>query len=218
VLLSDRIHARLRDQILAGELAPGAAVPSERRLSDQLGTSRHAVREALKRLQEAGLVRISQGGATRVRDWRHDGGLDLLLALAASGDVPPELEAERAGMELRACIGADAARRAAQRATPAQRAEIVARAEALAAVDDLEARNVEYEGLWDAIVDGAANVAYRLALNTLVKGQHVLVLDAPAVHAELEDDAAIRALAAAIAEGRAGDARAVAAELLERSA
>jgi GntR family transcriptional regulator, transcriptional repressor for pyruvate dehydrogenase complex len=218
VLLSDRIHARLRAEILSGALPPGAAVPSERRLSEQLGASRHAVREALKRLQEAGLVRISHGGATRVRDWRHDGGLDLLLALAASGDVPPELEAERAGLELRACIGADAARRAAQRASAAQRAEIAARAEALAAAADPEQRNLEYERLWDTIVDGAGNVAYRLALNTLVAGQHVLVLDAARVGAELADDAAIRSLAGAIAEGRADDARAVAAELLERSA
>ena len=145
MLLSDRIHARLRDQILSGDLAPGAAVPSERRLAEQLGASRHAVREALKRLQEAGLIRISHGGATRVRDWRHDGGLDLLLAVAAQGDLPPELEVERAGMELRACIGADAARRAAERATPAQRAEIVAAAEALAATADPDARNLEYE-------------------------------------------------------------------------
>jgi GntR family transcriptional regulator, transcriptional repressor for pyruvate dehydrogenase complex len=218
VLLSDRIHSRLRAEILSGALPAGAAVPSERRLSEQLGASRHAVREALKRLQEAGLVRISQGGATRVRDWRHDGGLDLLLALAASGDVPPELEAERAGMELRACIGADAARRAAERATAAQRAEITARAEALAATADPERRNVEYERLWDVVVDGAANVAYRLALNTLVAGQHVLVLDAARVGAELRDDKTIRALARAITEGRAGDARAIAAELLERSA
>jgi GntR family transcriptional repressor for pyruvate dehydrogenase complex len=217
VLLSDRIHAGLRADILSGALPPGAPVPSERRLSEQLGASRHAVREALKRLQEAGLVRISHGGATRVRDWRHDGGLDLLLALAASGDVPPELEVERAGMELRACIGADAARRAAQRASAAQRAEIAARAEALAAAGDAEQRNVEYERLWDVIVDGAGNVAYRLALNTLVAGQHVLVLDAARVGAELGDAAAIRALARAIADGRADDARELAAELLERS-
>jgi GntR family transcriptional repressor for pyruvate dehydrogenase complex len=217
VLLSDRIHTRLRADILSGALPPGAAVPSERRLSEQLGASRHAVREALKRLQEAGLIRISHGGATRVRDWRHDGGLDLLLALAASGDVPPELEAERAGMVLRACIGADAARRAAQRASAAQRAEIAARAEALAAAADPEQRNLEYERLWDVIVDGAGNVAYRLALNTLVAGQHVLVLDAARVGAELADDGAIRALARAIADGRADDAREFAAELLERS-
>ena len=217
VLLSDRIHARLRDQILSGELAPGAAVPSERRLSDQLGASRHAVREALKRLQEAGLIQISHGGATRVRDWRHGGGLDLLLAIAAQGDLPPELEVERAGMELRACVGADAARRAAERASAAQRAEIVARAEALAAAPDPDARNLEYEGLWDAIVDGAANVAYRLALNTLNAGQHVLILDAQQVAAELGDDETIRALAGAIATREPERARALAAGLLERS-
>jgi GntR family transcriptional regulator, transcriptional repressor for pyruvate dehydrogenase complex len=217
VLLSDRIHTELRAGILSGALPPGAAVPSERRLSEQLGASRHAVREALKRLQESGLVRISHGGATRVRDWRHDGGLDLLLALAAQGDAPPELELERAALELRACIGADAARRCAERASAAQRAEIGARAEALAAAVEPEARNTEYERLWDLVVDGAGNVAYRLALNTLVTGQHVLVLDAERVRAELGDPAAVRALAEASAAGEAASARAIAAELLERS-
>ena len=217
MLLSDRIHAGLRAEILSGALPPGAAVPSERRLSEQLGASRHAVREALKRLQESGLIRISHGGATRVRDWRRDGGLDLLLALAAQGEVPPELEAERAALELRACVGADAARRCAERADAALRAAIVARAESLAAAAEPEARNAEYERLWDAIVDGSGNVAYRLALNTLVAGQHVLVLDARRVAHELGDPEAIRALAGAIADGDATAARAIAAELLERS-
>jgi len=218
VLLSDRIHAQLRTEILSGALPPGAAVPSERRLSGQLGASRHAVREALKRLQEAGLIRISHGGATRVRDWRHAGGLDLLLALGADGDAPPELELERAGLELRACVGADAARRAAERADGAQRAQIVARAEALAAAGEPEQRNVEYERFWDTVVDAAGNVAYRLALNTLVAGQHVLVLDAAHVGAELADTATLRELAAAIAGGDATRARERAADLLERTA
>jgi GntR family transcriptional repressor for pyruvate dehydrogenase complex len=217
VLLSDRIHSGLRAEILSGALAPGAALPSERRLAGRLGASRHAVREALKRLQEAGLIRISHGGATRVRDWRHDGGLDLLLALAAQGEAPPELELERAALELRACVGADAARRCAERASAAERAEIAARAEALAAAAQPEARNAEYERFWDRVVDGAGNVAYRLALNTLVAGQHVLVLDAERVRAELDDPAAIRALARAIGERRAEDARERAAQLLERS-
>jgi DNA-binding FadR family transcriptional regulator len=218
VLLSDRIHIQLRDRILAGDLAPGAPVPSERRLSEELGASRHAVREAHKRLQEAGVIRITHGGATRVRDWRRDGGLDLLLVLGAQGDAPPELELERAAMELRACIGADAARRAAQRATPAQRAEIAARAAALAGTADPEARNAEYERLWALIVDAAGNLAYRLALNTLETGQHVLVLDADRVGRELADSAAIRGLAATIAAGDAEAARTTAADLLERSA
>jgi DNA-binding FadR family transcriptional regulator len=111
-------------------------MPSERRLSEELGASRHAVREALKRLQEAGLVAISQGGPTRVLDWRRHGGLDLIL----DGDVPAELHAARATMEMRACIGADAARLCAARATAEQRARLLARVEQIAAVDHPSAR------------------------------------------------------------------------------
>src|SRR4051794_15962071 len=212
--LSGQIYSRLRAEILGDRYAAGDALPSERRLSEELEANRHAVREALKRLQQAGLVAISQGGATRVRDWRRHGGLELLL----EGDVPDELEAGRAAMEMRACIGADAARRCAQRADAARRALIAARAEQLAAVDDLAARNAHYEVLWDLIVDGADNIAYRLALTTLVSRQHVASIDAGAVAAELTDANTVRALAAAIARGDADAAHALARELLERSA
>src|SRR4051812_39487227 len=180
---SGQVHARLRADILGGAYAPGDALPSERRLSEELEANRHAIREALKRLQQAGLVSISQGGATRVRDWRRHGGLELLL----DGDVPGTLQAPRAAMELRACVGADAARRCAQRADRARKAEIVARAEQLAAVEDLGARNAHYEVLWDLIVEGADNIAYRLALTTLVERQRVASVSADAVAGEIGD-------------------------------
>jgi GntR family transcriptional repressor for pyruvate dehydrogenase complex len=215
--LSGQIHARLRADILGGRYAAGDALPSERRLSEDLETSRHAVREALKRLQQAGLVSISQGGATRVRDWRRHGGLELLLDVAAEGDAPDALHAPRAAMEMRACIGADAARRCSQRASAALRAQLRARAEQLGAVEDLAARNAHYEVLWDLIVDGADNIAYRLALTTLVARQRIASVKAGAVASELEDTEAIRALAAAIAGGDADVAQAGARNLLERS-
>ena len=210
--VSGRIYEELRARILAGDLE---ALPSERTLAEELGASRHAVREALKRLQQSGLIRISQGGATRVRDWRRHGGLELLLGL---DHVPAGLEIERAVMEMRASIGADAARRAATRATAVQRAELEARAEMLAAETDLDVRNSIYEAFWDLIIDAADNLAYRLALNTLVSGQQALDLDARLIAAELSDAVAIRALARAIAAGDADDAHARARELLERSA
>jgi GntR family transcriptional repressor for pyruvate dehydrogenase complex len=212
--VSSRVHARLRADILSGVFAAGDALPSERRLSEDLETSRHAIREALKRLQQAGLVAISQGGATRVRDWRHHGGLELLL----EGDLPEALQARRAAMEMRASIGADAARRAAQRGDAALKAQIVARATQLAAVEDLAARNAHYEVLWDLIVEAADNIAYRLALTTLLARGDIASVDAEAVRGELEDAAAIAGLAAAIAaddeQGSLSRARA----LLERSA
>ena len=107
--VSSRVYEHLRDAILAGE---HESLPSERRLSEELGASRHAVREALKRLEQSGLIRISHGGATRVRDWRRHGGLELLLELDA---VPAGLEVERPVMEMRASIGAYAARLCAAR-------------------------------------------------------------------------------------------------------
>ena len=121
-------------------------------------------------------------------------------------------------MELRACVGADAARRAAERASAAQRAEIVARAEALAAATGPRgAQRSSTRACGTRSSTAPANVAYRLALNTLNAGQHVLILDAEQVAAELGDDAAIRALAGAIATREPDRARALAAELLERS-
>jgi GntR family transcriptional repressor for pyruvate dehydrogenase complex len=209
---SARIYEDLRSRILEGDLSE---LPSERRLAEDLGASRHAVREALKRLQQAGLIRISQGGATRVRDWRRHGGLELLLEL---DELPAGLEIERAILEMRASIGADAARRCAARANAVVRAALEARAEMLAAETDLDARNTVYEAFWDLIIDGADNLAYRLALNTLVSGQQALDLDARLIAAELDDPGAIRALAAAIAGGDTDDAHARARELLERSA
>ena len=215
--LSSRIHGRLRADILDGRYAAGEALPSERRLSEELETNRHAVREALKRLQQAGLVSISQGGATRVRDWRRHGGLELLVDIAASGDAPEALHAPRAAMEMRACIGADAARRCALRASTEQRALLRARTEQLAALDDLAARNAHYEVLWDLIVDGADNIAYRLALTTLVARQRIADVTAEAVAGEITDTPAIRALTEAIADGDADTAHARARHLLERS-
>jgi GntR family transcriptional repressor for pyruvate dehydrogenase complex len=215
---SAAIHDRLRGAILSGRYAPGEALPSERQLAEELGAGRHAVREALKRLQQAGLIAISQGGATRVRDWRRHGGLDLLLALGADGEVPPEeLGLVRAMFEMRVSVGADAARLCALRADTATRAELEARAAALAAAADPVARTAIYDVLWDKVIEGSGNLAYRLALNTLVAGQRVLSFDASVVGAEVADHDAVRALAGAIAAGHGDDAYVRARDLLERS-
>ena len=206
-LASSAVHQRLREQILSGELAPGDAVPSERVLSEELGVNRHAVREALKRLQQAGLVRIAQGGATRVRDWRDSAGLEVMLDLVEHGDEPPA-ELMRSVLEMRASIGVDAARRCAERASADSRAEIAELADAVA--DGIEAGHTPeiaepFVSLWQRIVDGSGNVAYRLGLNSLNSA-----LGAYPRLGELlapRDADGLRALGAAIASGD-GDAAA----------
>jgi DNA-binding FadR family transcriptional regulator len=214
-LASAEVHRRLRDQILDGELAPGDRVPSERSLSEELGVNRHAVREALKRLQQAGLVRISQGGATRVLDWRQNAGLDLLLDLMRQGDAPPP-ELVGAVLEMRASVGVDVVRRCAERASKDQRAEIgrrAAAAAALALAAEHEALVDSYVRLWELIVDGSDNLAYRLALNSLNSALTAFPDLAGALAPTDPDD--LRRLGEAIAAGDVDAAVASARTLLE---
>jgi DNA-binding GntR family transcriptional regulator len=51
----DAVHATVRDMILRGDLSPGEPV-SQIRLASLLGVSRTPLREALRRLQEEGLI------------------------------------------------------------------------------------------------------------------------------------------------------------------
>ena len=207
--VSEVVHDRLRGDILTGSLAPGDAVPSERVLAERLGVGRHAVREALKRLEQAGLVRISHGGATRVLDWRDGGGLDVLLDLLEGSDVPPP-ELLRSVLEMRATIGVDAARRCAARADAAARADVQRLAERTAAGDDVDD---SYAALWEAIVAGSGNVAYRLALHSLVAA---VERRAELVEALRPRDAGgLRALGAAVGAGDADGAGRAARRLLE---
>jgi GntR family transcriptional regulator, transcriptional repressor for pyruvate dehydrogenase complex len=216
-LRSEAVHDRLRHAILSGDLAPGDALPSERVLSDRHRVNRHAVREAIKRLQQAGLVHVSHGGATRVLDWRATGGLDLLADLAGTEDLAPLL---RAVAEMRASIGADAARLCALRAPAALRDALPAAARAIPAAADTrryQDRFEAYEAFWGRIVDGSDNLAYRLAFNSLVGARHGGGIDPRVYAAEVDDAAAALPLAEAIARGDGEGAAAAARELLERT-
>tara|TARA_R110002072_G_scaffold284316_1_gene448313 strand:- start:713 stop:1429 length:717 start_codon:yes stop_codon:yes gene_type:complete len=51
----------IRDRIRDGNLRPGDKLPPERELAQQLGTSRNALREALRSLEHAGLISLSKG-------------------------------------------------------------------------------------------------------------------------------------------------------------
>jgi DNA-binding FadR family transcriptional regulator len=209
-LAHEAVYERLLGQVLDGRLAAGGSLPSERALAEEHGVNRHAVREAIKRLQQAGLVAVSQGGATRVRDWRASAGLDLLVALAGVARGAQHQALLRDIAEMRATVATDVARRCAQRAPGA----------APAVVDDrapFGERAAAYVAFWAALVDGAGNVAYRLAFNTLVAAQLDGPIDPALYAAEIDDAPAQRALLEAIAAGDGAEAAARAAALLERT-
>jgi DNA-binding GntR family transcriptional regulator len=64
-VLGDEVYALLGEAILDGRLSPGERV-RDQELAERLGVSRTPVREALQRLERAGLVEVSPNRYTRV--------------------------------------------------------------------------------------------------------------------------------------------------------
>lgn len=213
--VADGIFAHLVNEILSGRWPTDRPAPSERELAMALRVNRHTVREALKRLQQVGLLEVRHGGKTRVLDWRDHAGLDLLAALANSGVIPP-LKILRDLAAMRRTIGADAAYQCALRADDEQLAAVAAAADAYPASANLsDLRDADLK-LWIAIIAGSNNVAYRLALNTLVRSiddvGRELFIQLNSV--EFVDSGAHRALAAAITGRQPETAARLADELL----
>jgi DNA-binding FadR family transcriptional regulator len=217
--VSELVFDELSAAILQGRYAPGDPLPPERALSEAFVVNRHAVREALKRLQQAGLVRVHHGGATRVLDWRTTAGLDLLAQLPFAGAQVPDPALLRSVVEARRWIGLDVARLAAERAG----VEAIAGLRARVAPGDGPAREAaelaeRYEELWRALVAASGNVAYLLAYNSLLAAGHAAPAASREVFAaEAADLPAQAALVEAVAAHDPQRALACADVLLSRS-
>ena len=98
VRLADQAYLSIREEILRGRLRPGAPL-SRRRLARELGMSVVPVADALRRLEEAGLVESRSRAGTRVR-------------------VPSESDVKNL-YELREALESQSARLFTQRATAA---------------------------------------------------------------------------------------------------
>ncbi len=59
----DVIYDQIYQRIVSGKLKPGDRLPSERVLAEQFQRSRHIIREALRMLQQDGLITIEVGSA-----------------------------------------------------------------------------------------------------------------------------------------------------------
>src|ERR687893_3080237 len=113
VKLYEEVAARIRGLIASGELGPGQALPSERKLAEQFKVGRAVIREAIRQLEVAGLVESRHGGGNYVRE----GTVEHLVAPIASvlngmGPLREEL------MDARLFFEPQMVRAAAARATP----------------------------------------------------------------------------------------------------
>jgi GntR family transcriptional repressor for pyruvate dehydrogenase complex len=201
--------------VLSGEMRPGEALPSERRLAEVLGVSRPAVREALKRVSAAGLVEVRQGDATTVRDFRRHAGLDLLPSLLLRGGEL-DVGVARSILGARLHNGPKVAELAAERHGPELPALLDDSLRMLEAETDTVERQRRALTFWDHVVDGADSIVFRLMYNTLRAAyEPALPALATIMQAEVGRPDAYRALAEAIEQRDPARARQSAHDLLE---
>ncbi|MFT5223613.1 MAG: GntR family transcriptional repressor for pyruvate dehydrogenase complex [Glaciecola sp.] len=216
--LADGVFEQIVEQIVVGELPDGGALPSERHLADAFGVSRPAVREALQRLAQSGMVAIRQGESTTVRPWRRTAGPDLLARLLLRPDGSVDLRVARSVLEVRQAVGPDIAARAAERHDDSPHlAELLgAPLQRLSCSDDAVVLQQAAMEFWDALVDASQNVAYRLMTNTLSAAYAPLLEGlAEVMRDEVSNVDGYRAVASAVLGGDAGAARGAAHTLLE---
>lgn len=164
--VAEEIVEQLRELILTGQYPPGAKLPPERELAKRLGVNRASLREALKKLEHLGLVRIRQGDGTRVQNFMETGGIELvshLLPLATT--THPGIIRDM--LEFRCIFGRETARLAAERATPEN---IEAMRELAAKINDelplQELFELDFE-FYVAMTGGTGNRVMGLLINTV---------------------------------------------------
>ncbi len=166
--VAEEIVEQLRSLILTGQYPPGAKLPPERELSKRLGVNRASLREALKKLEHLGLVRIRQGDGTRVQNFMETGGIELiahLLPLAGSGR--PEILRDM--LEFRRIIGREIARLAAARVQPEHLARLKTIAEQAAAAEAQELFELDFD-FYIALTGATGNQLMSLLINTVRDG------------------------------------------------
>lgn len=208
--VSGDVFEQIAAEVLGGELPAGSTLPSERQLTEALGVSRPAVREALQRLAAAGLVSVRQGEATTVLDYRRSAGLEVLPRLLLRGDTIDPAVA-RSILEARLHNGPKIAELAAARVRARGGAEAQIAGELallhesvdslVAESDPLTQQRIALE-FWDHVLDLADSIAFRLMYSMLRAAyEPALAALAPIMSAEVGNGGAYRDLAAAIAAG-----------------
>lgn len=151
----------LATALLDGSYPPGSTLPAERELAVQLGITRPTLREALRRLERDGWIRIHQGKPTVVNDFWRDGGLNVLSALVRysrhlPADLIPNLLEIRPGL-------APAYTRAAIERNPAA---VIARLEEYHALPDTAEAFAAFDwSLHHLLTEASGNPIYTLILN-----------------------------------------------------
>lgn len=162
----DAVAETIRRSILDGKLEPGAFLPPERALAEELAVSRLTLRAALSKLEAEGLVQPKQGEGVLVLPITSSANLSILPhLLGARGALDRSLL--RSFLELRRAIAVEALALAASRI----KRRALRKLEALIALqmkEDDEALYIERDlEIARAVLEASENLAMLLLLNSI---------------------------------------------------
>ncbi len=220
--VAEGIVEQLRSLILTGKFAPGEKLPPERNLAKELGVNRSSLREALKKLEHLGLVKIRQGDGTRVQDFMQTAGIDLVSHLLPLADAQGkgQVELVKDVLEFRRIYGREVARLAATRAEPADLDKLKEIADSADApgLSPEDILRLDFD-FYIALTRAAKNRVFILLINTT---KSAILAYAPFFAQLLEDTEAVRkhhrALIKALGKHDAETAAEVANTYLQRGA
>jgi GntR family transcriptional regulator, transcriptional repressor for pyruvate dehydrogenase complex len=165
--LYQQVADRIRALVQGGEFAPGARLPAERELAQQLGVSRPSLREALIALEIEGSVEIRMGSGVYVST------APPRTATAASwlGESPSEL------MQARMAIEGTVAALACARMTPETLAALRRVLDAMAAQIEGGRKPVEQDREFHLLLAGqCGNAILARIVGELFDERHSLIL------------------------------------------
>ncbi|GAB3253294.1 FadR/GntR family transcriptional regulator [Nocardioides dilutus] len=165
--LASALTGDLVERIVRGQYPPGSSMPSEPALCESFSVSRTVVREAVKVLQEKGLVQVRRGSGTTVNPpvmWNMLDELVLTASIAEEGglDVLDDLVVTRRILESDM---AHVAARHADDETLEQLERLVATMDTL--VDDPAAYAVQDRAFHDTIMRTSGNRIARAVVRAL---------------------------------------------------
>ena len=202
--LSEAVYLQLQDRIISQRLPAGEELPSERKLAELLGVNRGAVREALKRLQQAGLIEVRHGGNSSVNDYLEHSGMELLPSLLVDANGRVNASVARSIMGMRAALAPSVAAAAARKPQPQLAESLGAVLAQMQDTPPADAANLQELALefWALLVGGSGNIAFRLAFNSMRKTyRQVWALLTLALADEFRDFENLEANAAAVRGG-----------------
>lgn len=204
----DAVADRLRGEILAGRLAAGSRLPSERELSLALGVNRLTLRASLAQLEAQGLITTRHGAGSVVASWRERAGLDALALLVGSltpqDDAWQELIAST--LEIRRILASEAIALAATRHTDEDLVAIEAcRRDLEAHTHDAIAFARADVAFMRSVVRAARNVGLELLLNTFARFPDELPQTIEALYDQLEESLPLYAVVVEMIKSRDGE-------------